>query len=109
MTLNSGRYRRACNQRPIVIERDPLVCDGDDDLERALQRVLLRQFSLRCVLWFSLLRQFRLSVPVLTLVPERNEIVVLWSVLGPERAEIVVLRSLLVHELNRDYRALAGA
>ena len=62
MTLNSSRYRRACDRRAIVIKRDLLVCDGDDDLE----------WTLRSVLRLSLLRQFRLCAPVLVLVPKRS-------------------------------------
>ena len=75
MTLNSRRYRRACDQRPIVIKRDPLVSDRDDDLERAL----------RSVLGLSFLRQFRLCVPVLVLVPERSVITPPRPVLGPKQ------------------------
>jgi hypothetical protein len=68
MTLNSRRYRRACDQRPIVIKRDPLVSDRDDDLEGALRRVLE----------LSLLRHIRFCVPVLVLVPK-------WSIIAPPR------------------------
>jgi hypothetical protein len=52
MTLNSGRYRRACDQRAIIIKQDLLVCDGDDDLQCALRSVLRCRF----------LRQFRLCL-----------------------------------------------
>ena len=65
MPLSSRGHRRACDQRPIVIKRDPLVCDRDDDLERAL----------RSVLGLSVLRQFRVCAPVLVFVPERSVIV----------------------------------
>src|ERR1700720_707886 len=68
MTLNSRGHRRACDQRPIVIKRDPLTCDRDDDLER----------TLRSLLRLGVLRQFRFCVPVLVLVPE-------WSVIAPPR------------------------
>ena len=64
MTLNSGRDRRACDQRAIVIKRELLVRDGDDDLEWPLRRVLRS----------SLLRQFRLCVPVVVLVPETERV-----------------------------------
>jgi hypothetical protein len=62
MTLNSGRYRRARDQRAIVIKRELLVRDGNDDLEWPLRRGLRS----------GLLRQFRLCVPVVVLVPERS-------------------------------------
>jgi len=75
MTLNSRGHRRACDQRPIVIKRDPLVCDRDDDLER----------TLLCVLRLSVLRQFRFCVPVLVLVPGRSAIAPPRPVLGPKR------------------------
>ena len=42
MTLNSSRDRRACDQRAVVIKRELLVCDGDDDLEWTLSSVLWR-------------------------------------------------------------------
>jgi hypothetical protein len=73
MTLNSGRYRRARDQRAIVIKRDLLVCGGDDDLE----------WALRSVLRLSLLRQFRLCVPVLVLMPERSVFAPPRPVVGP--------------------------
>ena len=38
MPLNSRGHRRARDQGPVVKKRDPLVCDRDDDLERALRR-----------------------------------------------------------------------
>src|SRR5450755_290310 len=75
MTLNSRGYRRACDQRPIVIKRDPLVCDRDDNLERAF----------RSVLGLSVLRRFRLCVPVSVLVPERSVIAPPRPVLRPKR------------------------
>src|SRR5258707_3621970 len=75
MMRNSRGHRRACDQRPIVIKRDPLVCDRDDDLERAL----------RSVLGLSILRQFRFCVPVVVLVPERRVIAPPRPLLGPEQ------------------------
>ena len=75
MTRNSRGHRRACHQRPIVIKRDPLVCDRDDDLERAL----------RSVPGLSFLRQFRFWMPVVVLVPERSVIAPPRPVLRPKR------------------------
>jgi len=75
MTLNSRGNRRACDQCPIVINRDPLVCDRDDDLERAL----------RSVPGLSFLRQFRFCMPVVVLVPERSVIAPPRPVLRPKR------------------------
>jgi hypothetical protein len=40
MVLNSRRDRRARDQGTIVIKRDPLVGDRDDDLERTLRGIL---------------------------------------------------------------------
>ena len=39
MTRHAGRNRRACDQRTIVINRDSLICDRDDDLERPVRRM----------------------------------------------------------------------
>jgi len=44
MTLDSRRYRRACDQSSTAIKRDPLVGDRYDDLERALQIILELSF-----------------------------------------------------------------
>ena len=73
--LSSRGHRRACNQSPIVIKRDPLVRDRDDDLER----------SLRSISGPIILLQFRLCVPVLVLVPERSVITPPGPVLGPKQ------------------------
>src|SRR5229473_1271302 len=75
MPLSSRGHRRACDQGPVVKKRDPLVCDRDDDLERAL----------RSVLGSSVLRRFRVSLPVVVLVFERS--VMAWPerVLGPKQ------------------------
>src|ERR1700758_2777340 len=75
MPLSSRGHRRACDQGPVVKKRDPLVCDRDDDLERAL----------RSVLGPSVLRRFRVSLPVVMLVFERS--VMAWPerVLGPKQ------------------------
>ena len=62
MALSSCGYRRSCDQGPVVKKRDPLICDRDDDLERAL----------RSVLWPSILRRFRVCLPVVVLVFERR-------------------------------------
>src|SRR5258705_407799 len=75
MPLSSRGHRRACDQSPVVKKRDPLVCDRDDDLERALRRVL----------WPSVLRRFRVCLLVVVLVFERS--VTAWPerVLGPKQ------------------------
>ena len=75
MPLSSRGHRRACDQGPVVKKQDPLVCDRDDDLERAL----------RSVLGSSVLRRFRVSLPVVVLVFERS--VMAWPerVLGPKQ------------------------
>ena len=44
MGLNTRRYGRTRDQCPIVIERDSLVRDRDNDLERALASVLRLSF-----------------------------------------------------------------
>src|SRR5215831_393779 len=74
MPLSPRRHRRACNQGSVVKKRDPLVCDRDDDLERAL----------RSVLGPSVFRRFWISLPVVVLVFERS--VSAWPkrVLGPK-------------------------
>src|ERR1700748_1536622 len=40
MPLLSRGHRRACDQGPVVKEREPLVRDRDDDLEWALRSIL---------------------------------------------------------------------
>ena len=45
MGLNTRRYGRTRDQCPIVIERDSLVRDRDNDLERALASVLRLSFA----------------------------------------------------------------
>ena len=75
MTLNSRGYRGACDQRPIVIKRDPLVCDRDDDLERAI----------RSILGLIFLRRFGLGVPLPVAVPRRSMIARPISPLRPKQ------------------------
>src|SRR6267142_7160636 len=88
MTLSSRGHRRACDQFSIVIKRDSLVCDRDDDLERAL----------RSVIDLSALHRFRfcVPVPVLVLVPE-------WSVMAPPGPVLGPKRELGVRDLERKY------
>src|SRR5262245_12638950 len=64
MAWHARRHGRACDQRTIVINRDPLVGDRDDDLERAL-------WSVRCG---RRLRQSRLLVPGVRLMPKRSRL-----------------------------------
>ena len=81
MTLSSlvDTEERA-DQFSIVIKRDPLVCDRDDDLERAFRRASDR----------TLLADFRLwPVPVLVLVSE-------WSMMAPPRPVLGPKRKLSV-------------
>src|SRR6476469_5711090 len=59
MTLGPGGYRRARNQRAILIQRHPLVGDRDDDLQRIGWRRLGSSFF----------GQFRFCVPMVVLVP----------------------------------------
>src|SRR5215475_12870396 len=73
MTLDACRYRRTCNQSSVLVERDPLIRDRDNDLERAPWSV----FRLR------LLRGIRFRVPVLVLVPELVIIPSKWPEKGP--------------------------
>ena len=68
MTLDPRRYGRACDQCSVVIKRDPLVCDRNDNLKRALWIFLRLVF----------LRRFSFCVSVLVIVPR-------WSVIAPPR------------------------
>ena len=61
---------RPCDQNTIVKKRYPLVCDRDDNLERAFRRSL----------GSNLLRRLRVCLPVVALVFERSVMAV-----GPKR------------------------
>ena len=75
MPRNARGHRRARDQGPVVEKRDPLVCDRDDDLERALRSGLGPGF--RC--------RFRICLPVV--VPVFEPSVMVWPerVPGPEQ------------------------
>src|ERR1700732_1289509 len=93
MPLSSRGHRRACDQGPVVKKRDPLVCDRDDDLERAL----------RSVLGSSVLRRLRVSLPVVVLMFERS--VMAWPerVLGPKQ-KLSVCDPCREHESGESYQ-----
>src|SRR3954463_13150632 len=62
MTTHAGRNRRACDQRTVVINCDPLVCDRDDDLERPV----------RCIPRLLFLDRLRLFVPLPVFMSRRG-------------------------------------
>ena len=48
LIFQSTRDGRTCDQRIIAINRDPLIRDRDDDLERAIRNILGLIFLLQC-------------------------------------------------------------
>ena len=78
MALDAGRYRRLRDQRPIVVKRDALIRDRDDDLERTLRSIL--RLTLLCRIGFC--------VPVMALPPEWV-ITPPMSGLGPEQGPAI--------------------
>src|SRR6516162_9707500 len=66
--------RRTRTGTAVVIKRDPLVCDRNDNLEWALWSLLRLIF----------LGRFRFRVPVLVIVPQRSVIAPPRPVLGPK-------------------------
>ena len=92
MPLGARGHRRACDQGPVVKKRDPLVRDRDDDLERALRRVLGP----------NALRQFRVCLPVVVLVFERSVMAWLGRVPGPKQ-KLSVCDPCREHENGESY------
>src|SRR6202047_3175318 len=92
MPLSSRGHRRACDQGPVVKKRDLLVSDRDDDLERALRRVLRP----------SVLRRIKVCLPVVVLVFARSVMAWPGPVLRPKQ-KLSVCDPCREHESGESY------